>query len=97
MIRHVTLFRWNESATPEIEQQLIAELAELRPRLAGNRALLAGPDVGIIEGNYDFAVVADFDDADSYLGYRNHPEHQDIIRRLSAPITSERHTVQFEI
>jgi hypothetical protein len=97
MIRHVTLFRWNESATPQLEQQIAAELAELRPRLAGNHSLYAGPDIGLIDGNYDFAVVADFDDADTYLGYRNHPEHQDIIKRLSAPITKERVSVQLEI
>jgi Stress responsive A/B Barrel Domain len=97
MIRHITLFRWNDSATPELEQQIAAELAALRPRLAGNHALQAAPDAGIIDGNYDFAVVADFDDANSYLGYRNHPEHQEIIRRLSGPITESRVSVQYQI
>jgi hypothetical protein len=41
--------------------------------------------------------VADFDDADSYLAYRSNAEHQDIIRRFSAPHARTRASVQYEI
>jgi len=41
--------------------------------------------------------VADFDDADSYLGYRNHPAHREIIQRVTTPIAKERVSVQYEI
>ena len=68
-----------------MEQQFAAELTALAPDAAGVRAYHAGPDAGSIEGNFDFAVVADFDDADSYLAYRENAEHQDIIGRLSGP------------
>ena len=30
-------------------------------------------------GNYQFAVVADFDSVEDYLVYRDHPVHRDII------------------
>jgi hypothetical protein len=42
-------------------------------------------------------VVGDFDSADSYLAYRDHPEHQDIVSRLSKPNTKTRASVQYEI
>jgi heme-degrading monooxygenase HmoA len=97
MIRHVVLFGWDEEMTEEMEQQFAAELTALAPKLPGLRSYHAGADAGLIEGNFDFAVVADFDDADSYLAYRSNAEHQDIIRRLSAPHARTRASVQYEI
>ncbi len=61
------------------------------------RSYHAGPDAGIIEGNFDFAVVADFDDAGGYLGYREHATHKDIVSRFSGPHAKSRATVQYEI
>jgi hypothetical protein len=97
MIRHVVLFTWDEEMTDDLERQLAAELTALGPKLAGLRSYHAGPDAGVIEGNFDFAVVADFDDAESYLAYRNHPEHQEIIGRISQPHVKSRASVQYEI
>ena len=96
MIRHVALFTWDDEMTGEMEEQLAAELTALAPKLTGLRAYHAAPDAGLVEGNYDFAVVADFDDAASYLAYRDHPEHQDIIGRFSRPHATSRAAVQFQ-
>jgi hypothetical protein len=97
MIRHVVLFTWDDQMTDEMEQQFAAELTALAPKLAGLRSYHAGPDAGLVEGNFDFAVVADFEDVESYLGYRDHPEHQDIIGRLSRPHAKTRAAVQYEV
>ena len=97
MIRHVVLFTWDDEMTKEMERQFAAELTALAPKLAGVRAYHAGPDAGILAGNYDFAVVADFDDAESYLAYRANAEHQDIISRFSGPHVRDRASVQYEI
>jgi Stress responsive A/B Barrel Domain len=97
MIRHVALFTWDDQMTEEMERQFAIELTALAPKLAGLRSYHAGPDAGIIEGNYDFAVVADFDDAESYLAYRTNAEHQEIIGRLSGPHAKDRASVQYEI
>jgi heme-degrading monooxygenase HmoA len=97
MIRHVALFTWTEGMTEEMEQQFAAELAAFAATLPGLRAYHAGPDQGINEGNFDFAVVADFDDAASYFAYRDSEEHQDIIRRFSRPNTKSRAAVQYGI
>jgi hypothetical protein len=97
MIRHVALFTWIPEATDEQKQQVAKELMTLPPLLSGLRAFHVGPDAGIIEGNFDFAVVADFDDAESYLGYRHHPAHRAIIEQVTSPITMQRATIQYEI
>jgi Stress responsive A/B Barrel Domain len=97
MIRHVVVFSWDDEMTDELEQQFAAELTALAPKLAGLRAYHAGPDAGLVDGNCDFAVVADFDDVASYLAYRDHPEHREIIGRFSRPHATSRAAVQFEI
>jgi heme-degrading monooxygenase HmoA len=97
MIRHVALFTWTEGMTDAMEQQFAAELTAFASTLPGLRAYHAGPDEGINEGNFDFAVVADFDDAESYLAYRDSDGHQDIIQRFSRPNTKSRAAVQYEI
>ncbi len=97
MIRHVVLFTWDDEMTDELEQQFTDELTALAPQLAGLRSYHAGPDAGIIEGNFDYAVVADFDDTEAYLAYRDNPVHQDIISRLSRPHARNRASVQYEI
>jgi Stress responsive A/B Barrel Domain len=97
MIRHVALFTWTEGMTDEMEQQFTAELTALAATLPGLRAYHAGPDAGINQGNFDFAVVADFDDTDSYFAYRDNADHKDIIGRFSGPNTKTRGAVQYEI
>ncbi len=97
MIRHVALFTWTEGMTDAMEQQFAAELTALASSLPGVRGYRAGADAGINAGNFDFAVVADFDDADSYLAYRDSAEHRDIIGRFSGPNTKSRAAVQYEI
>ena len=97
MIRHVVLFTWTDSMTAELQRQFTAELTAFAPAQPGVRAYHAGPDAGLVEGNFDFAVVGDFDDAASYLAYRDNAVHQDIIGRFSKPNIKSRASVQYEV
>lgn len=97
MLRHVVLFRWIPEATDRQKQQVTEELRGLPPLLTGLRSFHAGPDAGIIEGNFDFAVVADFEDTAAYLAYRDHPAHRAIVQQVTTPITKERAAIQYEI
>jgi hypothetical protein len=97
MIRHVVLFAWVPKATDKQKQQVADELRTLPPLMAGLRAFDAGPSARIVEGNFDFAVVADFDDTRSYLAYRNHPAHRAVVDQVINPILRERVSVQYEI
>jgi Stress responsive A/B Barrel Domain len=97
MIRHVALFAWVPEATAQQQARVAVELRTLRPLLAGVRAYHIGPDAGLNDGNFDFAVVGDFDDTASYLSYRDHPAHRAIIEQIIAPITRQRVAVQYEL
>lgn len=96
MIRHTALFRWTPEATPEqkkLVETLIARLPSLVPTL---REFSFGPDLGVNEGNFDFAVSATFDDLDGYLAYRDNPDHRAMVKDHILPIAATRAAVQFE-
>src|SRR5438132_1471241 len=71
MFRHVVLMRWKEDATAEQRSQVNAGLAELPSIVPTIRAYKFGDDARVNEGNFDLAIVADFDDLAGYLVYRD--------------------------
>jgi hypothetical protein len=97
MFRHVVLLAWTDEATEEERAEVAAQLGKLPGVISEIRQYLIGADVGINQGNYDFAVVADFDSADDYVVYRDHPAHQAIIARHIRPILASRASVQYWI
>jgi Stress responsive A/B Barrel Domain len=96
MIRHTVLFKWSEQATEEQKQEAYGQLAKLPSLVPSVRAFASGTDAGLNQGNFDFAVTADFDDEAGYLAYRDDPGHRDIIARFIVPILAERAAIQFE-
>lgn len=96
MIRHVVLFAWIPEATGGQKHQVAEELRALPPLMTGLRSFQAGPDAGLIEGTFDFALVADFQDAESYLAYRDHPAHRAVVEQVINPISRDRVAVQYE-
>ena len=97
MFRHVVLFTWIEEATEEQKRALAGELGKLPGVIDAIRVYRFGPDAGINPANCDFAVVADFDDADGYLTYRDHPAHRALVRNYVDPIVARRSAVQYQI
>lgn len=94
MFRHVVVFVWTPEAT-DGQKGAVAEALRALPGVIDTiRDYRIGADAGLAEGNSDFAVVADFDDVDGYLTYRDHPEHQRVIAELIRPILASRAAVQ---
>jgi hypothetical protein len=95
--RHVVMFRWREDATAEQKKILEDRLNTLPGAIPELRAYAVGGDAGINDGNFDFAVVADFADRDAYLVYRDHPMHRKVIEDHIKPIVAERCAVQYTL
>jgi quinol monooxygenase YgiN len=55
-----------------------------------------GSDLGLREGNWSFAIVADFTDADAYRAYDQDPAHNQARARL-APLAEQIARAQFEV
>lgn len=93
-VRHVVLFRFAAGTTGEQIAHLSTGLSELPQEIAEIRAYRHGPDAGIVDTSWDYAVIGDFDSPEDYLTYRNHPLHQALIRERVEPIAEARATVQ---
>lgn len=92
--RHVVLFRWNDAADDQSRRALfevLNDLPALIPEISGYHA---GPDEGLAEGNWDFAIVADFANQDDFEVYRDHPAHHAVITQRIRPLVAERAAAQ---
>lgn len=96
MLRHVALFRFKPEATNEQIEAAMVALSTLPDKIDALRKFRFGPNAGITEGAWDFAVVAVLDDADDYATYRDHPAHRAVLREAIAPLISETARIQFE-
>ena len=96
MFRHVVMFRFTDEATDEQKEAIRAGLGRLPDLISEIRAYRFGDDAGLNEGNFDFVVTADFDDADGFLAYRDHPDHKKLVAEVLAPCVAKRAAVQFE-
>src|SRR5262249_46583011 len=97
MFRHVVMLRWQDSAHEEQVAAVRDGLRALPPQIPELREYTGGEDARVNEGNYDMVVVADFDDVDGYLVYRDHPAHQAVITEHIRPILADRAAVQCEL
>jgi len=96
-LRHVALFRWAEGTTTRQQEEVAARLSELPAKIPQIRSYSLGRNAGINPGGYDFAVVADFDDREGYLAYRDHPEHRAVVEEVIAPLVADRAAIQYEL
>jgi hypothetical protein len=96
VLRHVVCLTWSEDATPAEVAAVTDALAELPAQIPDLRAYSIGPDVGLAPGNADFAIVADFDDADGWRRYQEHPAHQAVLVEQLRPMIAARTAAQFE-
>ncbi|GAA3143983.1 Dabb family protein [Planomonospora alba] len=97
MFRHVVLLAWTSDATDEQKAAVLTALGTLPDAVPQLRSYVFGADAGISPGNHDLAIVADFDSADDYAVYRDHPAHQAVIAEYIKPILASRAAVQYEI
>lgn len=95
-IRHIVLMKFHEGTEPAAVQALADGLRGLPERIPVIAAYQVGPDIGLADDNWDFAVSADFESVDDFHAYRTHPDHVAVIRELIQPHVAKRLAVQFD-
>ena len=96
MFRHVVMFSWTDDVDDAHIATVSAALDTLPATIDVLRTYRHGRDVGISDGNFDYVVVADFDSADDFAVYRDHPDHVAVIQRVFAGKVAQRVAVQYE-
>lgn len=95
-VRHAVLFRWKPEVTPEHIDAAESALADLPSKVTSIRSYRFGRNLGINPGTFDYAVIAEFDDVDGYLEYRDHPDHKKFIATYTANYVADRAAIQME-
>ena len=73
--RHVVLLQWADDVPHDHLERVRTGLDALPPQIPQIRTFAHGSDVGVSEGNFDYAVVADFDSVQDWRAFREHPAH----------------------
>ncbi len=94
--RHVVMFQWADDAPDDqVEQRpcrprraarVIPQIRSYRARLRCRRA----------EGNFDYVLVADFDNVNDWRVYRDHPVHVLFIEEHIKGKVENRAAVQYQ-
>lgn len=96
MIRNVVLVKLK----PDCDRAAVSRLQDgfrgLQHSCAGTVSYTLGDDLGLKDGNWSFAIVADFIDAAAYKGYDLDAEHNRLRAELG-PYAEAVARVQFEL
>ncbi len=96
-LRHIALLRFKTGTTDDQIQAVLDGLATMPGKMGFIRRYEFGRDVGIVEGNPQVAVVADFDSADDWRAYQDYPDHQVLVKEVISPILDSITRVQYEV
>ena len=94
MVRNIVLVKLAPGQDPAAIAE--AQQAFLRLNCPGTLSYVIGDDLGLRDGNWSFAIVADFADADAYRAYDNDEAHNRARAGL-LPMTEQIARVQFEM
>ena len=97
MLRHVVLFTWTEDTSPQTREATLAALRRLPEEVGGMTSFAVGPDAGLVDGNADTALVADFPDVAAFRAYADDPRHLAVIAEHVKPHLASRAAVQYEV
>ena len=93
--RHVVMFKWEEGLGQDYVDRVREGLNSLPPVIDEIRGYVHGPDVGVSEGNFDYVLVADFENVAGFRTYRDHPSHVLFIEEIIKGNVAGRASVQY--
>lgn len=94
---HLVTFTWRPETTNDDVVAIIENLTSLPEHMPELISYNFGPDLGLREGNADFAVAAVVEGPEGLLAYLDHPEHARILNEFIRPLIATRQAVQIEM
>ena len=92
MIHHLCLITYTDPTwvDDDTQAQIDAAYRKLPDLIPGIVSLKVGRDLGLLDGNADYAVYATFE------AYSDHDAHMDVIYPVLGPYLASYETTQFE-
>ncbi|MCZ2860129.1 Dabb family protein [Blastococcus sp. VKM Ac-2987] len=97
MIRHVVVFTWSPNADADRRAATVEALRGLRQVVGGMTSLTVADDAGLVDGNADTVLIADFPDVAAFSRYAQDPVHLAVIAEHVRPVLASRSAVQYQV
>lgn len=100
MIRHIVLFTLTAAADSERATDVSGmqdRLGALVGVIPGLQSMVVKPDLGLVEGHWDVALISEHDDNEALEGYQAHPAHLEAAAFIRSVTSSDRVTVDYEV
>jgi hypothetical protein len=95
MLKHVVLLTWQDGTTEEQIAALGYSLGHLVETIDAIHSYDYGPDMGLVKGNSDYSIVAEFLTEEDFFSYAKHPEHMKFVSEVAQPIVATSNAIQF--
>lgn len=95
MLTHIVLIRLADDASEDRVGELVAGLRALPDQIPEIRSYTVARDLGLAEGNYDLVVTGRFASPEDLRTYLAHPAHQQVVRELLEPVSTDRVRIQY--
>ena len=96
MLRHIVVMTWTRQLSDNELAEVGQSLDQLRAQASSIRALEHGPGLGIRGAGADYALTVDFDDADDWRSYSEHPAHR-VPRAVLAKYVASQMVIQIPL
>jgi hypothetical protein len=90
------MFTWKDGTPDTIKGEVLAGFDHMKKSIEHVIRMDCGSDQRFADGNYDFAMIADFADKEAWSGYRMHPEHLAFVQKFGA-LSANIARIQIEI
>lgn len=97
MIRHVVIFTWSAAADAHRREAIVEALRRLRQDVGGMDSLVVAEDAGLVDGNGDAVLIADFPDVEAFHRYAQDQVHLAVLAEHVRPWLAARSAVQYQI
>lgn len=95
MITHAVVFRFHDSTPEEAVVRLSSALDTLPVAIPEIVTFHHGRDLDLVDGSWDYGLVATFATTAAYESYGSHPVHLEVISETMTPILASLARVQF--
>ncbi len=95
MLTHIVIWKYRADVEPEVREEHVRLLSNLKDKISQIQSLSVGSDVLRLPRSYDTGLVVIFQDRAALEAYTVHPEHI-IVANLGRTISEHVASVDFE-
>ena len=97
MIQHLCLINFKNELDAATQQKVVDAYNKLPELIPGIKSFKCGMDLKLLEGNYHFGIVAEFESEEAFQAYSVHPAQGEVIFPVVGELMASYTTAQFAL